>query len=420
VRDTAAHPVSAFMPRSSVMSAPTVEALLGAEAIAAVRRPIEEARGLPGKAYTSDEFYRLEQASLFPRYWYAATFTSDLPDVGDAIPLSVAGVPIILARDRDGSIKGFHNVCRHRAALVLTKPAKGLNQFACPYHAWAWSLGGELKATPYFDGTKSAKHSPIVWAENGLMPVRVGVHGHIVYVNLDGQAPPLEEAMAPYERHVIGDLDLSVLRFAYMDDWVFDANWKTIGDNWEIYHHTWVHSDYFRSMREDLDFKTREPKYKAVADGVFLGLRRKEAPVVKGKLPMVPNRDGSRPEPAVSTNYLIPNVISTLYPQCLHLTIIDPLGPGQTRLRLAFFFVGEAATDPAFQAEREAIIDHRIGASRDPKKQDGIRNQDIAIWEGQQIARHSPAANDLKFAKTWETNVHYFQNTLLDVMQRGA
>ena len=396
----------------------TVENLLGAEAIAAVRRPIEEARGLPGTAYTSDEFYRLEQASLFPRHWYAAAFTSDIPDVGDAIPITVAGVPIILARDRDGSIKGFHNVCRHRAALVLTAPAKRLNQFSCPYHAWAWTLGGELRATPYFDGTKAAKDSPIVWAENGLMPVRVGVHYPLIYVNLDGAAPPLETTLEPYERHVVGDLDFSTLRFAHVDDWEFAANWKTIGDNWEIYHHTWVHSNFFQSMSEDLDFKTRQPRYQSVAEGVFLGLRRKKPPIITGALPTIPTRSGGEWAHHISTNYLIPNVISTLYPQCLHLTIIDPLGPDRTRLRLAFFFVGDAAADPQFKAEREALIDHRNGASRNPKERDGIRNQDIAIWEGQQIARHSPAANDLKFAATWETNVHYFQNSLLDVMQQ--
>lgn len=406
------------------MSATTIESMLGEEAIAAVRRPIEQARGLPAKAYTSEEYYRLEQQTLFPRHWVAAAFTSDLPDVGDAIPMMVAGVPIILVRDRDGSIKGFHNVCRHRAALVLTAPAKKLNQFACPYHAWAWTLGGDLRATPYFDGTKAAKESPIVWEENGLMPVRVGVSHPLIFVNLDGKAPPLEETLAPYERRVVGNLDFSTLRFGHVDDWEFAANWKTIGDNWEIYHHTWVHANFFPRISEDLDFETREPKYQSTADGVLLALRRKGAPVHNmqpiGGLPHIPSKDGSPPVNNVSTNYLIPNVIATVHPEHLHLAIIDPLGPGRTRLRLAFFFVGDAATDPQLGAERDKVIDRRIGASRSPNGRDGIRNQDIAIWEGQQIARGSPAADDLKFAATWETNVHYFQNALLDVMERGA
>ena len=64
--------------------------------------------------------------------------------------------------------------------------------------------------------------------------------------------------------------------------------------------------------------------------------------------------------------YRVPNVIATLYPEHLHLAIIDPLGPARTRLRLAFFFVGDAAIDPHYSAERKSVIDKRIGASRDP------------------------------------------------------
>ena len=406
------------------MAISSAEELLGHDAIAAVRRPIESARGLPAAAYTSEDFYTLERRALFPKLWVAAAFTADLPDVGDARPVTIAGVPIILARDRDGTIKAFHNVCRHRAALVLTAPAKGLNQFSCPYHAWAWTLGGVLRATPYFDGTKAAKDSPIVWAENGLMPVRVGVREPLIFVNLDGAAPPLEASLAPFEQHVVGNLDFDALRFGSAFEWEFAANWKTVGDNWEIYHHTWVHANFFPRISEDLDFETRQPKYRSLADGTLLTLRRVGAPAknmapVAG-MPFIPTRDGALPSVHASTSYLIPNVIATLHAEHLHLAIVEPLAADRTRLRLAFFFVGDAATSPAYLAEREAVIDRRIGRSRDPKAQDGIRNQDIAIWEGQQIARGSPVADDVKFSATWESNVHYFQNLILDVLQQPA
>jgi choline monooxygenase len=406
------------------MSFSQVEALLGADKIAAVRRPIEAARGLPGIAYTSSDFFRLEQTDLFPRLWVAAAYTSDIPDVGDAIPVTIAGVPIILARDTDGSIKAYHNVCRHRAALVLSAPAKGLNQFACPYHAWAWTLGGALRATPYYDGTPAARESPIVWEENGLMPVRVGVRHPLIFVNLDAKAEPLDAALGPYEKHVVGNLDVESLRFGSVFEWEFAANWKTIGDNWEIYHHTWVHANFFPRISEDLDFETRQPKYRSLAEGTLLTLNRVGAPVKNMQpidgLPRIPTRGGGLPSVHASTSYLIPNVIATLHAEHLHLAIVEPVAPDRTRLRLAFFFVGASATDPKFHAEREAVIDRRIGASRDPKGRDGIRNQDIAIWEGQQIARGSPVADDVKFSATWESNIHYFQNLLLDVMARPA
>jgi len=406
------------------MTASRLEQLLGRDAIDAVRRPIESARGLPACAYTSPDFFKLEQQALFPRVWVAAAFTSDIPEIGDAVPLTIAGVPLILARDRDGSIKAFHNVCRHRAALVLTAPAKGLNQFSCPYHAWAWTLGGALRATPYFDGTKAAKDSPIVWAENGLMPVRVGIRHPLVFVNLDGAAPPLDETLVPFEQQVVGNLDFETLRFGSVFEWEFAANWKTVGDNWEIYHHTWVHANFFPRISEDLDFETRQPKYRSLAEGTLLTLRRVGEPAKNmtpiAGLPRIPTKSGALPTSHASTSYVIPNVIATLHAEHLHLAIVEPLAQDRTRLRLAFFFVGDAATAPELAAEREAVIDRRIGKTRSPKAQDGIRNQDIAIWEGQQIARGSPVADDVKFSATWESNIHYFQNLLLDVLQRPA
>ena len=93
----------------------SIEDLLGRDAIAAVRRHIDDARGLPATAYTSEEFFRLEQETYFPRTWVAVAFTCDIPDPGDAMPVTVAGVPLILARNAHGDINAFHNACRHRA-----------------------------------------------------------------------------------------------------------------------------------------------------------------------------------------------------------------------------------------------------------------------------------------------------------------
>ena len=89
----------------------TAEDILGAEAIAAVRRPIEKARGLPAGAYTSEEFFRLEQRKYFARTWMGVAYTCDIPDPGDAMPITVAGLPIILVRTGRGDVKAFHNVC---------------------------------------------------------------------------------------------------------------------------------------------------------------------------------------------------------------------------------------------------------------------------------------------------------------------
>ena len=116
--------------------ATTAADILGKNAIEALFRPIEEARGLPTKAYTSQEFYDLEQQVLFPKTWVGVAFDTDVPEPGDAIPISASGLPLIIVRDSKGEVRAFHNVCRHRATIILQKPGTGLSNLQCPYHAW--------------------------------------------------------------------------------------------------------------------------------------------------------------------------------------------------------------------------------------------------------------------------------------------
>jgi choline monooxygenase len=160
--------------------------ILGKDAITNLQKPIETAKGLPAAAYTSQEFFDLEQERLSPRTWMGVAFAEDVASAGDAIPVTVTvtGRPLIIVRDKKGVVRAFHNVCRHRATIVLLKPEKGLSNLSCSYHAWAWDLEGNLRATPYFDGTPNSKNFSVGKEENGLVPVRCGVYGGVVFVNL--------------------------------------------------------------------------------------------------------------------------------------------------------------------------------------------------------------------------------------------
>ena len=84
--------------------------LVGADALARLDAPLDEAAGLPNAAFTSDAFFALEQTRLFARTWVLAGFDHDIPDAGDIVPVEVAGAPVILVRSADGAVRGFHNV----------------------------------------------------------------------------------------------------------------------------------------------------------------------------------------------------------------------------------------------------------------------------------------------------------------------
>jgi choline monooxygenase len=397
----------------------TVEEILGKKAIAAVRRPVEKAGGLPGVAYTSQEFFDLEQENFFPRTWMGVGFECDIPNPGDAMPIMVGKLPIILVRNKQHEIKAFHNVCRHRASMVLTKPEKGLTTLTCPYHAWAWDLDGKLKAIPYFDGTKNGKNTDLDWDKYGLVPVRCAVWHHWIFVNLDGNAPPIEEHVKPMAKLMEG-YDITATRAGHREDWGFDANWKLQNDNWETYHHVWVHKGIFNKISDDLDLKTGIPKMDTVQAENLVTLQSR-SDVKRNNfrpggdlLPLVPDTLGS--DRRGSTSIIFPNVTVTLAPNHIASVITDPLAPDRTMAKLGFFFVGEAARSKKAKAGREKVLDLWLGKTRSVTGLDGIRSQDFGIWEVQQIARQSPVADEVVFSPVWERNIHHFHNQLLNTL----
>lgn len=405
--------------------AKTVEQILGKRAISAVRKPVEKAGGLPGAAYTNQEFFDLEQAQFFPRTWMGVGFECDIPKPGDAMPIMIGKLPIILVRNKAGEIKAFHNVCRHRASLVLTEPSKGLKTLTCPYHAWAWDLDGDLKAMPFFDGTKDGRKTNLDWCKYALAPVRCAVWYHWVFVNLDGKAPPIEDHVKPLTDLIKGT-QIGATKVGKRLDWSFDANWKLQNDNWETYHHIWVHKGIFNKMSDDLELKTGKPWTESLQQDSFVTLKARKGRPPRAKsggkgdvanpLPPIPMAEGT--ERTICTSILFPNVTLTVTENHLASVITDPIAPDRSVAKLGFFFVDGAAKGKKYAPARKQVLDRWLGKSRSSTKRDGIRSQDFGIWEAQQIARQSPIADEVVFSPVWERNIHHFHNQLLDTLQK--
>ena len=105
---------------------------------------------LPNACYTSKDWLALENERLFARTWVYAGCLDQVPEPGDVLPTTIAGSPIILLHDRDGEIRAFHNVCRHRGAVIVDEACKAQTVLTCPYHAWAYGLDGKLRSRPHF------------------------------------------------------------------------------------------------------------------------------------------------------------------------------------------------------------------------------------------------------------------------------
>jgi choline monooxygenase len=163
----------------------------------------------------------------------------------------VAGAtPIVVVRGRDGELRAFVNVCRHRGHEV----AQGCGRretLQCPYHAWTYDLDGSLRAAPRSEREPGFDHSD--WS---LRPALVDTWGPLVFVNVDLDAAPLAETLGELP-HEMAERRLHPSTLTYRGrsrDWVVDANWKLVVENFlECYHCPVAHKSFSRLIDVDPD-----------------------------------------------------------------------------------------------------------------------------------------------------------------------
>src|SRR5262249_790255 len=132
---------------------------------------LENAWTIPAPWYVDPRLHALERRSVFGG-WQMVGRLDQVAEPGQYFTAGVPGEPIVVGRGRDGTLRGFFNVCRHHAAVVMTEPEGHASTLRCPYHGWTYSLEGELKGTPDFDGVCNFDRG-----RNGLVPVRLETWG---------------------------------------------------------------------------------------------------------------------------------------------------------------------------------------------------------------------------------------------------
>ena len=103
---------------------------------------------LPQGCYTDPEVFAFDLAAIFARNWILAGFEAELPAPGCTLSVPIGRASVLLVRDRQGGLRGFHNTCRHRGA-ELCAPGRGQRSWIiCPYHQWTYDLDGRLANAP--------------------------------------------------------------------------------------------------------------------------------------------------------------------------------------------------------------------------------------------------------------------------------
>jgi Rieske 2Fe-2S family protein len=104
---------------------------------------------IPARDFYDPRVFDLERERIFYRNWVCMGLEEELPNVGDFLVRDVLGESILIVRGRDARVRAFYNVCRHRGSRLRSQEAGNLpGVVQCPYHAWTYSLRGELVGTP--------------------------------------------------------------------------------------------------------------------------------------------------------------------------------------------------------------------------------------------------------------------------------
>ena len=184
--------------------------------------------GLPAWAYTSEELLELEKELLFKSHWQIAGHVSDAPDPGSYFCFDVAGERALIVRDKQGEIRAFHNVCRHRGSRVVTEPSGRCGSaLVCPFHGWSFNLDGTLRSVP------QPRSFPDLDAQShGLVPLEYEIWQGFVFVRFKpGPQPAVRDLMARHEAEVSLYQSANAVRQGEVS-WSqqIKANWKCVRD----------------------------------------------------------------------------------------------------------------------------------------------------------------------------------------------
>ncbi|MEL6218039.1 MAG: ring-hydroxylating oxygenase subunit alpha [Pseudomonadota bacterium] len=367
---------------------------------AAIRRGFDpnpaRSHSLRAEAYTDPRWYAYEQQAVFARTWQWVCHIEKLRAPGAYVTAEIAGRPVCVVRDREGTLRAFYNVCKHRAHELLSGEGE-TTRILCPYHAWVYDLTGQLRRAPHTEALEGFDPSAIC-----LDAVRVEEFCGFVFVNLDPEATPLAELsgdLATEMRHWAPDLER--LTFAHRLTYDIRSNWKNVVDNFlECYHCPTAHKDFCTLV--DMD------TYKVTTHGIYSSHM---AEAGKGANSAYAVDNATVKDHAVW--WLWPNTCLMRYPGRGNFIVmhIVPAGPERTLETYDFFF----ETAEKLPAEEEAIryIDEVLQA------------EDIALVESVQRGMATPAftqgriVHDPNGSGQSEHAVHHFHGLVLDAYARG-
>ena len=384
---------------------------LQAEIYRDTRLPVDYARTLIPDAYRDPAFFALEQERVHAKSWTPVGAACEVAKPGDILIAEVGGQPIFVTRDGDGELRAFYNVCRHRGTRLCAENGSVKKYIRCPYHGWGYDLKGNCVGTPLFysgevgDDVRALYDMRHIKAfdkrDFGLLPVRVASWGCLVFVNLNADAPPLEE--------YLGDLPSRLAHhrlheWVKLDEWHYtvNANWKLIAENYvEYYHLPWVHPRLAKTSRVD-------DHHRWQGRGMWCGLTT--SPLTRtddSSWLALRDMPGLPDEERISGRFfwLFPNIAVNIMPSHAYIIFGTPKSPYITEERTVLLSHPDSHSNADVSA---------IGGIRE--FWDEVNREDVWIVERVQQGLQASAYPGGRMCYRFEEPVHRFQNMVIDKM----
>ena len=373
-----------------------------------VSNSIEKAHGLPNECYLNEEYSLIERKKLFEEKWVVVGVASNLPNIGDAKPFDLLGIPLIILRDKKSKIRVFHNVCSHRGYKLLQKKCNIKNVIRCPYHSWSYDLKGNLTATPHLGGMNQHSNKNFDPSKSNLKEVRTFVWLDMILINISGEAENFETYIKPLSdrwKKFWPEEDQKLIR--YSPDFSYfllkaNCNWKFAIENYcESYHLPWVHPGLNAYSKIDDHYHIQGLPNRFAGQGTVV-----YDPKFKGnnKFPSFPNWP-KKNEKIAEYVALFPNVMLGIHKDHYYAYWLEPINLSYTLEHMEIYYVGEeAANSKKYKSLRKQ--NYNLWHS--------IQSEDLNIIEGMQSGRKSPIYNGGNFSPVMDNPTHHFHKWVVE------
>ncbi len=143
--------------------------------------------------YLSPVLFALEQRHFFANTWNYIGHASQVPTAGDYVAVEIAGRPLLMVRQGDGSIRVLNNRCAHKGTQLVTDACGSVGKFfRCPYHAWTYKLDGAPLAVPLKAGYEGTRLQQCESGQGMGALKNVAVYRDFVFAKLNDGGPDFQ------------------------------------------------------------------------------------------------------------------------------------------------------------------------------------------------------------------------------------